>query len=140
LPLTVVLGEMEATGFRVDTGVLARLSKELESQLDRLLDEIYRKAGMGFNVNSPKQLGEVLFVKLKLPPVKKTKTGFSTDEEVLSRLAVKYEIAQLILDYRQIAKLKSTYIDAFPKLMNPTTNRIHASFNQTGAETGRLSS
>src|SRR3989442_681033 len=92
LPLTVVLGEMEAAGFRGDTGVLARLSKELESQLDRILGEIYRKAGTEFNVNSPKQLSEVLFEKLKLPPVKKTKTGYSTDQDVLTQLALQHDL------------------------------------------------
>src|SRR5437667_306863 len=140
LPLTVVLGEMEATGFRVDTGVLARLSKELESQLDRLLDEIYRKAGMEFNVNSPKQLSEVLFEKLKLPPVKKTKTGYSTDEEVLTQLALQHDLPAQILNYRSLSKLKSTYVDALPTLVNPETGRLHTSLNQTVAATGRLSS
>src|SRR5881628_271827 len=140
LPLTVVLGEMEATGFRVDTGVLARLSKELESQLDRLLDEIYRKAGMEFNVNSPKQLSEVLFEKLKLPPVKKTKTGYSTDEEVLTHLALQHDLPAEILNYRSLSKLKSTYVDALPLLVRPETGRLHTSLNQTITATGRLSS
>src|SRR5881628_2271443 len=140
LPLTVVLGEMEATGFRVDTGVLARLSKELESQLDRLLDEIYRKAGMEFNVNSPKQLSEVLFEKLKLPPLKKTKTGYSTDEEVLTQLALQHDLPAEILNYRSLSKLKSTYVDALPLLVRPETGRLHTSLNQTITATGRLSS
>src|SRR5438128_3014222 len=140
LPLTVVLGEMEATGFRVDTGVLARLSKELESQLDRTLDEIYRKAGMEFNVNSPKQLSEVLFEKLKLPPVKKTKTGYSTDEEVLTQLALQHDLPAEILNYRSLSKLKSTYVDALPLLVRPETGRLHTSLNQTITATGRLSS
>ena len=140
LPLTVVLGEMEATGFRVDTGVLARLSKELESQLDRILDEIYRKAGMEFNVNSPKQLSEVLFEKLKLPPVKKTKTGYSTDEEVLTQLALQHDLPAEILNYRSLSKLKSTYVDALPLLVRPETGRLHTSLNQTITATGRLSS
>jgi len=140
LPLTVVLGEMEATGFRVDTDVLARLSKELESQLDRLLDEIYRKAGTEFNVNSPKQLSEVLFEKLKLPPVKKTKTGYSTDEEVLTQLALQHDLPAEILNYRSLSKLKSTYVDALPLLVRPETGRLHTSLNQTITATGRLSS
>jgi len=140
LPLTVVLGEMEATGFRVDTGVLAQLSKELESQLDRILDEIYRKAGMEFNVNSPKQLSEVLFEKLKLPPVKKTKTGYSTDEEVLTQLALQHDLPAEILNYRSLSKLKSTYVDALPLLVRPETGRLHTSLNQTITATGRLSS
>ena len=140
LPLTVVLGEMEATGFRVDTDVLARLSKELESQLDRILDEIYRKAGTEFNVNSPKQLSEVLFEKLKLPPVKKTKTGYSTDEEVLTQLALQHDLPAEILNYRSLSKLKSTYVDALPLLVRPETGRLHTSLNQTITATGRLSS
>ena len=140
LPLTVVLGEMEATGFRLDTGVLARLSKELEGQLDRILDEIYRKAGMEFNVNSPKQLSEVLFEKLKLPPVKKTKTGYSTDEEVLTQLALQHDLPAEILNYRSLSKLKSTYVDALPLLVRPETGRLHTSLNQTITATGRLSS
>jgi len=140
LPLSVSLADMEEEGVRIDTAALSKLSKECDQKIQEITAKLYAAAGMEFNLNSPKQLSEVLFVKLKLPPVKKTKTGFSTDEEVLSRLALKYDIAQMILDYRQIAKLKSTYIDAFPKLMNPATNRIHASFNQCGAETGRLSS
>jgi DNA polymerase I len=140
LPLTVVLGEMEATGFRVDTGVLAQLSKELESQLDRILDEIHRKAGLEFNVNSPKQLSEVLFEKLKLPPVKKTKTGYSTDEEVLTHLALQHDLPAEILNYRSLSKLKSTYVDALPLLVHPETGRLHTSLNQTITATGRLSS
>src|SRR5438105_83572 len=140
LPLTVVLGEMEATGFRLDTGVLARLSKELEGQLDRILDEIYRKAGMEFNVNSPKQLSEVLFETLKLPPVKKTKTGYSTDEEVLTQLALQHDLPAEILNYRSLSKLKSTYVDALPLLVRPETGRLHTSLNQTITATGRLSS
>jgi DNA polymerase I len=139
-PLSISLADMEQEGVRLDTDALSRLSLLCDQKIQESTAKIFTISGKEFNLNSPKQLGEVLFVQLKIPPVKKTKTGFSTDEEVLSRLAAKYEIAQLILDYRQIAKLKSTYIDAFPKLMNPQTNRIHACFNQTGAETGRLSS
>ncbi len=139
-PLSLSLADMEEEGVRLDTNALSKLSKQCDQKIQESTSAIYKIAGREFNLNSPKQLAEVLFVQLKIPPVKKTKTGFSTDEEVLSRLAVKYEIAQLILDYRQIAKLKSTYIDAFPKLMNPQTGRLHACFNQTGAETGRLSS
>lgn len=140
LPLTVVLGEMEANGFRVDTDVLARLAKALDHQLAGLLDEIYRKAGTEFNVNSPKQLSEVLFEKLKLPPIKKTKTGYSTDEEVLTQLALQHELPADILNYRSLSKLKSTYVDALPLLANPDTGRLHTSLNQTVTATGRLSS
>ena len=140
LPLTVVLGEMEANGFRLDTDALARLAKELEQQLDGILDEIYRKAGTEFNVNSPKQLSEVLFEKLKLPPIKKTKTGYSTDEVVLTQLALQHELPAEILNYRSLSKLKSTYVDALPLLVNPETERLHTSLNQTVTATGRLSS
>ncbi len=140
LPLTVVLGEMEANGFRVDTEVLARLAKELEQQLAVLLDGIYRKAGTEFNVNSPKQLSEVLFEKLKLPPIKKTKTGYSTDEEVLTQLALQHVLPAEILNYRSLSKLKSTYVDALPLLVNAATGRLHTSLNQTVTATGRLSS
>lgn len=140
LPLTLVLGEMEANGFRVDTAVLAGLAKELEHQLAGILEEIYRKAGAEFNVNSPKQLSEVLFEKLKLPPTKKTKTGYSTDEEVLTQLALQHELPADILNYRSLSKLKSTYVDALPLLVNPETGRLHTSLNQTVTATGRLSS
>jgi DNA polymerase-1 len=140
LPLAVVLGEMEANGFRVDTTVLARLAKELDQQLAVLLDGIYRKAGTEFNVNSPKQLSEVLFDKLKLPPIKKTKTGYSTDEEVLTQLAPQHELPADILNYRSLSKLKSTYVDALPLLVHPETGRLHTSLNQTVTATGRLSS
>ncbi len=140
LPLTWVLAAMEHEGVKIDTQVLSKLSQECEGRILDMTSRLYAMAGVEFNLNSPKQLSEVLFVRLKLPVIKKTKTGFSTDEEVLSRLAAKHEIAQLILAYRQISKLKSTYIDALPKLVNPKTNRLHATFNQTGTETGRLSS
>ena len=140
LPLTVVLAEIEANGFRVDTVVLARLAGALEQQMARILEDIYRKAGTEFNVNSPKQLSEVLFEKLGLPPVKKTKTGYSTDEDVLMQLAVQHELPAEILSYRSLSKLKSTYVDALPRLVNPQTGRLHTSLNQTMASTGRLSS
>jgi DNA polymerase-1 len=140
LPLTVVLGEMEMSGFRVDTAALARLAKELEQQLAVILAEVYRKAGTEFNVNSPKQLSEVLFEKLKLPPIKKTKTGYSTDEDVLTQLALQHELPADILNYRSLSKLKSTYVDALPLLVHPETGRLHTSLNQSVTATGRLSS
>lgn len=140
LPLTVVLAEVETNGFRVDTDVLAMLAKELAHQLAGILDEIYRKAGTEFNVNSPKQLSDVLFEKLKLTPIKKTKTGYSTDEDVLTQLAVQHELPAEILNYRSLSKLKSTYVDALPLLVNPETGRLHTSLNQTVTATGRLSS
>lgn len=139
VPLALVLADMEQEGVKIDVDALAKLSRECDTKTKEITAKLFAIAQTEFNINSPKQLSDVLFVKLKLPVIKKTKTGFSTDEEVLSRLAPKHEIAQVILDYRQISKLKSTYIDALPKLVD-VHNRLHATFNQTGAETGRLSS
>jgi len=139
MPLNDVLFRMEQNGVQLDVGVLKNLSEECQGKIGELEESLYTIAGIKFNLNSPKQLSEVLFEKLKLPVVKKTKTGFSTDEEVLTKLASKHPLPALILEYRQIAKLKSTYIDALPALVDGNS-RLHASFNQTGAETGRLSS
>jgi DNA polymerase-1 len=142
LPLIPVLADMERTGIKVDPETLRALSADMEKQLADLTTKIYRSAGVGFNINSPKQLGEILFEKLNLPSGKKMRKtgGYSTDQTVLEELAVSYEIPRLILDYRQISKLKSTYVDTLPQLINSTTGRVHTSFNQTGAATGRLSS
>lgn len=140
MPLAYVLADMEACGVRIDAGLLQELSKECQRKIEDLTARLYRVAGEEFNLNSPRQLGHVLFEKLGLPVLKRTKTGFSTDEEVLTALAQTHDFAGLILEYRQLSKLKSTYIDALPKLINPRTGRIHAQFNQTGTETGRLSS
>jgi len=140
IPLTYVLSQMESHGVRVDVDLLASLSKECGSSIKKLEIKIYNIAGEEFNLNSSKQLSQILFVKLKLPVIKKTKTGFSTNEEVLTKLAKDHEVPSLVLEYRQLAKLKSTYIDALPKLVNSKTGRIHAEFDQIGAETGRLSS
>jgi len=140
LPLTVVLGEIEMNGFRLDTRLLENLANELDQQLVGLLDGIYRKAGMEFNVNSPKQLSEVLFEKLYLTPTKKTKTGYSTDEAVLTQLALQHDLPADILHYRSLSKLKSTYMDALPVLVHPETGRLHTSLNQMVTATGRLSS
>ncbi len=139
-PLAFVLADMETCGVKLDIELLHDLSKECERKIGNLTEQIYRLAGKEFNLNSPKQLSQVLFEDLKLPTVKKTKTGFSTDEGVLTILAPKHEVPALILEYRQLAKLKSTYIDALPALVNPKTGRLHAQFHQTGTETGRLSS
>lgn len=139
-PLVEVLAHMEFSGVRLDTELLREMSKELDRMLDNLTHEIYHLAGIEFNINSPQQLADVLFKKLKLPPVKTTKTGYSTDVEVLEELAKEHPIAEKLLEYRQIQKLKSTYVDALPKLVNPKTGRVHTSFNQTGTATGRLSS
>lgn len=142
MPLVEVLSDMELEGVKIDTGVLAEFSKDLELQIRQKEAEIQELAGMKFNVGSPKQLGDVLFEVLKLDPkAKKTKTGqYKTDEEVLSALAPKAPIAQAVLDYRQAQKLKSTYVDALPTMINSKTGRVHTSYNQAVAATGRLSS
>jgi DNA polymerase-1 len=140
LPLTRVLAGMERAGVRVDEARLASLSREYEAQLAEILGRIHALAGAHFNVASPKQLQRVLFEELKLPVVKKTKTGYSTDEDVLEQLASQHELPALILAHRRLAKLKSTYVDALPPLVNPRTGRIHPTFHQLGAATGRISS
>ncbi len=140
MPLISVLSKMEFWGISLDLGCLEIMSEQTKEKLEALTKEIYGIAGSKFNINSPKQLQEILFVKLKLPPVKKTKTGFSTDEEVLRRLSELHSLPKALLEYRELAKLKSTYIDALPALINGKTGRLHTSFNQTVTSTGRLSS
>ena len=140
VPLIHVLMVMERNGVGLDELFLAAMSRELEQELVMVEKSIYDLAGHKFNINSPKQLGDILFGELKLPSARKTKTGFSTDVGVLEELAGKHPLPQRILDYRQLAKLKSTYVDALPRLINPATGRVHTSFNQTVAATGRLSS
>ena len=140
LPLIPVLADMEMTGVKIDTDFLRGLSVEYEKHLQGMTEQIYELAGGEFNINSPKQLGEVLFDKLKLPKYRKTKTGYSTDENVLNTLASHHELPALILEYRKFAKLKSTYTDALIDLINPHTGRLHTSFNQAVTATGRLSS
>jgi DNA polymerase-1 len=140
MPLVEVLTRMEWSGIRLDTELLKELSQGLGEQLQRLEGEIHALAGGAFNINSPKQLGEVLFEKLGLPKGKKTKTGWSTNVEVLTSLAADHEIAARLLDYRSLSKLKNTYADALPKLVNAETGRLHTSFNQAVTATGRLSS
>jgi len=139
-PLIAVLARMELEGIGLDVPCLEDMSKDLERQIENLVTEIHRQAGEKFNINSTQQLGEVLFTTLKLPTVRKTKTGFSTDVGVLETLHGMHPIIDSLLDYRQLTKLKSTYIDALPSLIHPLTNRVHTSFNQTVAATGRLSS
>jgi len=140
MPLVKVLTDMETAGVRIDADFLHGLTREMEIKLDALETEIHRLAGGPFNVASPKQLGEVLFERLELPKGKKTKTGWSTNVEVLSKLAEEQPIAAKILDFRSLAKLKGTYTEALPKLVHPETGRIHTSFNQAVTATGRLSS
>jgi DNA polymerase-1 len=141
-PLVPVLRQMEKTGIRIDRDVLGLMSKDFEAQLQVLTDEIFQLAGHPFNINSPQQLGIVLFEELRLPsPGKTSKTkSFSTAADVLEALAAMHPIAQKVLDYRQLSKLKGTYIDALPQLIDPASGRLHTTFNQTGAATGRLSS
>ena len=140
LPLSKVLAKMELAGIKVSSASLEKFSKELGKELKGLETEIYKLAKCEFNINSPKQLSELLFVKMGIEPIKKTKTGFSTDESVLKVLAEDYEIASKILRQRGLAKLKSTFVDGIITLINPETGRVHTSFNQTVTATGRLSS
>ena len=139
LPLTGVLGRMECAGVRIDEAKLSELSVEYQADLDAIEREVYGIAGEEFLISSPKQLQRILFDKLGLSPIKKTKTGYSTDEDVLDQLSAHHELPGRILTYRRLAKLKNTYVDALPPLVNPRTGRIHPTFNQLGAATGRLS-
>lgn len=138
-PLIEVLASMEIEGFTADRKILTELSVEFGGEIDRLTGDIYRLAGEEFNINSPKQLGYILFDKLNLPVVKKTKTGYSTDAEVLEKLASQHEVVEKILEYRQIMKLKSTYVDGLLNIIGKD-NKIHSNFNQTVTATGRISS
>lgn len=140
LPLVEVLADMEYTGFKVNVSGLEQFSAKLDDKIKSCEEEIFALAGETFNINSPKQLGVILFEKLGLPVLKKTKTGYSTDAEVLEQLASKNEAVSKILEYRQLVKLKSTYAEGLLHVVNPATGRIHSSFNQTVAATGRISS
>ena len=140
IPLLKVLIKVEKFGVKLDNEFLENMSDELEKRLEALTSDIHAKATEPFNINSPKQLGKILFEKLKLPVIKRTKTGYSTDSGVLEKLAGKHDLPRAILEYRELSKLKSTYIDALPKLVNPFTQRLHTSYRQTIAATGRLSS
>ncbi|MFH1116998.1 MAG: DNA polymerase I [Pseudomonadota bacterium] len=140
LPLIPVLADMELAGVRVDTAFLKELAKEFGAALEKTEAEIYNLAGEAFNINSPKQLGVILFDRIGLKPLKKTKTGRSTSLDVLEQLAFQHELPKKILEYRSVFKLKSTYVDALTSLVNPKTGRIHTSYNQAVAATGRLSS
>ena len=140
MPLVPVLAEIERNGFLLDVEGLQALSKELEHELDKMMSTIAGLAGGEFNINSPKQLATVLFDKLGLKPGRKTKTGYSTDEDTLTQLATQHDLPAQILSYRSLSKLKSTYVDALPELIHSDTKRLHTSLNQTVAATGRLSS
>jgi len=140
MPLIPILASMERTGVALDTDLLRHMSQSLGKQLLELEQGIYNNVGHKFNINSPRQLGMVLFDELKLSGAKKTKTGYSTDASVLEGLREAHPVPKLVLEYRQLMKLKSTYVDALPALINPDTGRVHTSFNQAATATGRLSS
>ncbi len=140
MPLVTVLADMEMAGVRVDPQRLGTLSKEFHARLDEIEKRVHELAGVQFNVNSPKQLGEVLFEKLGLPVLKKTKTGYATDVDTLGELRHMHPMPEAVLEYRSLSKLVSTYVDSLPELINPATGRIHTSYNQTVTATGRLSS
>ena len=140
LPLVRVLAEMETLGVAVDQDLLAEMRGKMDERLSALSEELYTLAGSRFNLNSPRQLAEVLFQHLKLPVVKRTKTGPSTDSEVLQKLAASHPFPKKLIEYRELSKLVSTYVEALPKLIDPGTGRLHTTFHQTGTATGRLSS
>jgi len=140
MPLIRVLADMEDAGIKIDIEKLKNLSKEIEGELDALQKRIFFLAGQEFNINSPKQLGKILFETLRLKPGRKKKTGYSTELSVLEELSKEHELPKEVLQYRSLAKLKGTYIDALPLLINPKTARLHSSFNQVSTATGRLSS
>lgn len=139
LPLAKVLAQMEELGFAVDKAGIAEYGEIMQNKIDRLQDLVYEEVGYQFNLNSPKQLGEALFIKLGLPAGKKTKTGYSTNAEVLEKLRYEHPVVELILEYRTLAKIKSTYCDGLLKVVEED-GRIHSSFNQTETRTGRISS
>jgi DNA polymerase-1 len=140
MPLSIILADMESTGVTVDVDRLNDMGQQLTERLKTLEENIHRLAGEAFNINSPKQLGVILFDKLQLPAVKKTKTGYSTSADVLEKLADKHEIVQEILHYRQLGKLQSTYIEGLLKVVHRDTNKVHTRYVQTLTQTGRLSS
>ncbi|MFQ5675978.1 MAG: DNA polymerase I, partial [bacterium] len=140
IPLIFVLQDVEKSGVSLDLDYLNDMSRHMQKKLDELVETIYEMAGVQFNINSTQQLGHILFEKLNLPKKKKTKTGYSTDVKVLEELAQIHDLPRTLIEYRELTKLKSTYVDALPSLVNPETGRLHTSYNQTIAATGRLSS
>jgi len=140
MPLIPVLVEMQRNGIKVDEGALHEMSRDLNQQMGQTEHELYQTIGHTVNINSPQQLSDLLFKELGLPRTKRTKTGYSTDANSLEALKGLHPVVDKILEYRQIAKLKSTYVDALPEMINPRTGRIHTSYNQTGSITGRVSS
>ena len=139
MPLVDVLADMTFVGMALDVPFLEEMASDLSFELDTVTDAIYELAGAPFNLNSPKELSHILFEKLALPPGRKTKTGYSTDQSVLERLAPLHPLPEKLLAYREFSKLQSTYVEALPRLLHPETGRIHASFNQAVTATGRLS-
>ena len=140
VPLIEVLADMETAGIKIDTAIMETYSNKMAKELTSIEQRIYFTAGEEFNINSPKQLQEILFEKIGLKPLKKTKTGYSTNIDVLEQLALQHELPKEIIEYRGLSKLKNTYVDALPRLVNTKTGRVHTSFNQTVTATGRLSS
>ncbi len=140
MPLVGILAKMQEKGIKIDKAILKEFLKEIKEKREKIEEEVYEEVGQRFNINSPKQLGKILFEKLNLPPLKKTKTGYSTNEEVLQALSLLRPSISKILEYRRLFKLETTYLKPFPELINPETGRIHTSFNQTVTATGRLSS
>src|SRR5699024_1245909 len=136
----LILGEMENTVIKIDKDHLEHIGTKLKKRLEEIDEDVYRLAGETFNLNSPKQLGPILFEKLKLPVIRKTKTGYSTAADVLEKLINQHEIIQKILLYRQLKKLQSTYIEGLLKVVNEETNKVHTQYNQALTQTGRLSS
>ena len=140
MPLIPVLVDMQRAGVRLDAGILHEMSRDLKEQLDQLESDLYGDIGHTVNINSPKQLSDLLFGELGLPKTRRTKSGYSTDANALESLKGMHPVVDRILDYRQVSKLKSTYVDALPEMVNPHTGRIHTSYHQTGSATGRISS
>src|SRR5690606_17045893 len=140
MPLMRILADMESKGIKVDVDRLKSMGEELKAHLQSLEQKIYEQAGVAFNINSPKQLGVILFEKLKLTVYKKTKTGYSTSADILEKLATEHEIIEYILHYRQIGKLQSTYIEGLLKVVHEDTSKVHTRFQQALTQTGRLSS
>ena len=140
LPLIPVLVEMQRAGVKLDSGILHEMSRDLHTQLEQIQTDLFQTIGHGVNINSPKQLSDLLFSELGLPTTRRTKSGYSTDANALESLKGMHPVVDKILDYRQVTKLKSTYVDALPEMVNPRTGRIHTSYNQTGSATGRMSS
>ena len=140
LPLVPVLVEMQRAGVRLDAGILHEMSRDLHEQLEQIQTELFESIGHSVNINSPKQLSDLLFGELGLPKSRRTRSGYSTDANALEALKGLHPAVDKILDYRQVSKLKSTYVDALPEMVNPATGRIHTSYHQTGSATGRVSS